>query len=308
MTPIEVALSRLERVVSAGASKWKARCPAHEDRNPSLLASVRSDSSVGLYCFAGCAFESIVAAMGLAAVDLRAPSIDAKPGKAGAPPRSWLSLSKSKQIATHEIAKLSLIRETLAGSVPARGTLAEKYLRSRGIEMLPEVRRFAPALKHTETGWSFPTLLAPIVDVRGELIGLHRTFLDPDGNGKAKVEPNRMMLGRCMGGAVRLGNLGEEIGIGEGIETSLSAMQLRGVPVWAALSTAGIMALVLPPLPAASRVVIFADNDVNGAGARAAKAAAERWYREGRRIRIATPNAAGTDFNDLLRSSGGARR
>jgi phage/plasmid primase-like uncharacterized protein len=88
--------------------------------------------------------------------------------------------------------------------------------------------------------------------------------------------------------------------VGEGIETVLSAVQATGLAAWAALSTSGLVALVLPPLPLAATVVILADNDRNGAGARAARSAAARWVTEGRRVRLAMPPEPGTDFNDVL--------
>jgi putative DNA primase/helicase len=47
-------------------------------------------------------------------------------------------------------------------------------------------------------------------------------------------------------------------------------------------------------------VIILADNDANAAGERAARAAAERWLDEGRRVRIAMPPETDSDFNDVL--------
>jgi phage/plasmid primase-like uncharacterized protein len=47
------------------------------------------------------------------------------------------------------------------------------------------------------------------------------------------------------------------------------------------------------------RVIVLADHDANGAGQRAARTAAQRWIREGRKVRIALPPAKG-DFNDML--------
>ena len=52
---------------------------------------------------------------------------------------------------------------------------------------------------------------------------VQRTFLARDGSGKAPVEPERMMLGPCRGGVARLGNPGEVLLVGEGIETCLAA-------------------------------------------------------------------------------------
>ena len=82
----------------------------------------------------------------------------------------------------------------------------------------------------------------------------------------------------------------------EGIETGLSIMDATGISTWAGISACGIKALLLPPPPLASEVVICADND--DPGVRAAHEAAERWTAEGRTVRIALP-PAGMDFNDL---------
>jgi DNA primase len=86
--------------------------------------------------------------------------------------------------------------------------------------------------------------------------------------------------------------------IGEGIETTLSAMQAAGIPAWAALSTSGMRSLNLPNT--VREVIVLADGD--DPGDTAARACAERWAREGRRVRIARP-PPGFDFNDLLMCS-----
>jgi hypothetical protein len=127
-------------------------------------------------------------------------------------------------------------------------------------------------------------------------IAIHRTFLSKDGLAKAAVDPQRMMLGPCRGGAVRLSwPADDRLMVGEGIETCLAAMQATGLPTWAALSTSGLKALDLPR--AIRFVTILADGD--DAGDAAACEAARRWTQEGRRVRIARP-PKGLDFNDLL--------
>ena len=103
------------------------------------------------------------------------------------------------------------------------------------------------------------------------------------------------------GGAVCLASAGEKLVIAEGIESADSAMQMAGIPSWAALCAEGIARLILPPLPLATEVIIAADNDANGTGQRAACAAAQCWLAEGRRVRIATPPIPGSDWNDVLR-------
>ena len=126
-------------------------------------------------------------------------------------------------------------------------------------------------------------------------LAIHRTFLACDGRGKAPVDPQKMMLGPCRCGAVRLARAGNVLMVGEGIETCLAAMQATGYAAWAALSTSGLRSLDLPE--DVRDVIILADGD--DAGETAARYAALRWQREERRVRIARP-PHGMDFNDML--------
>ena len=131
--------------------------------------------------------------------------------------------------------------------------------------------------------------------VDGEPLAIHRTYLSRDGTGKAPIEPQKLMLGPCRGGVVRLAHPDARLMVGEGIETCLSAMQETGHPAWAALSTSGLRSL---DLPANIRdVIVLADGDEPGEAA--ARHCALRRKREGRRVRIARP-PTGMDFNDLL--------
>ena len=68
--PIDVVLASLDKVKASGAGKWKACCPAHDDRDPSLSVREAEDGKVLLHCWAGCDTESIVAALGLSIRDL----------------------------------------------------------------------------------------------------------------------------------------------------------------------------------------------------------------------------------------------
>lgn len=69
MSAVERLLSRLGGVRRAGALKWTARCPAHEDRNPSL--SIREvEGRVLVHCFGGCEVHDVLAAVGLTLGDL----------------------------------------------------------------------------------------------------------------------------------------------------------------------------------------------------------------------------------------------
>lgn len=62
-------LSRLEGVKRCG-KRWRAKCPAHEDRTPSLSIVLGSDGRVLLFCFACCPLSNILAALDLRPRDL----------------------------------------------------------------------------------------------------------------------------------------------------------------------------------------------------------------------------------------------
>ena len=128
-----------------------------------------------------------------------------------------------------------------------------------------------------------------------DVVAVHRTFLTADGRKKASVSLNKMMLGQCSGGAVRLAQADEELTLAEGIETALSILQVTGKPTWACLSTSGLKAVLLPSQ--VKTVTIAADGDE--AGEKATQEAARRFHLEGREVRIARPPAY-MDFNDLL--------
>lgn len=53
-----------------GAGKWQARCPAHDDRSPSLSIRAGQDGRVLVHCFAGCVLEGILSALNLTRGDL----------------------------------------------------------------------------------------------------------------------------------------------------------------------------------------------------------------------------------------------
>ena len=67
---LDKVLSCLDKVKSTGANKWKACCPAHDDKNPSLAITETSDGTVLLKCWAGCTAQDIVSAIGLELRDL----------------------------------------------------------------------------------------------------------------------------------------------------------------------------------------------------------------------------------------------
>ncbi len=66
---VDNLISRLEGVRSTGQNRWIARCPAHDDKSPSL-AIREVDDRVLIHCFAGCSPQEIVSVVGLDLSDL----------------------------------------------------------------------------------------------------------------------------------------------------------------------------------------------------------------------------------------------
>jgi hypothetical protein len=181
-----------------------------------------------------------------------------------------------------------------SAALPAAGTVVETYLRSRAITLLPACLRYSLDCYHTETRTRWPAMVVARIDQAGNVSAVHRTYLTPAGS-KAPVVPQKKDLGPAKGTAIRLSAVAEDLLIGEGIETTLSAMQATGRPGWAAGSARMLQDLILPA--AVRSVVILADGDATGITH--SRAALARWISEGRQARIVYA-PAGKDFNDLL--------
>lgn len=214
----------------------------------------------------------------------------------------------------------NMLREAYMSSKPiVPGDLAHRYLESRRIaeRVYPEALRFAPKLADGDGGIR-PCMVA-MVGVHGEMKGgrqrfvtMHRTFLRPDGGGKAEMEnPRKLMPGSVPDGAcVMLSSWPGHgpIGIAEGIETAMSASALFDIPVWAALNAT--MLTKWQPPEGADEVVIFADHDRSFTGQWAAYtlARALRKQQPDLDLKILTPGIEGTDWADewMLKSGGRA--
>ena len=268
---------------------WMSPCPTHEDRDPSLSLSDADDSKVLVHCHAGCDQSVVIG-------ELRSRGLWDDAGQHGRRPTTKQPPTASSTPAQDDSNRTAAALRLWRAAVPAPGTPVETYLRSRGIDLaVPSSVRFHPRLKHP-SGGVWPVMVALVTHgPDGQALAIHRTFLTRDGAGKAPVPPQKMMLGPCRGGAVRLAIPSGKLMVGEGIETCLAAMQATGSSAWAALSTSGLCAL---QLPADIRdVIVLADGDDPGESA--ALDAARRWKREGRTVRVARP-PPGMDFNDVL--------
>jgi hypothetical protein len=196
-------------------------------------------------------------------------------------------------------------RRLFAMSQPITGTIAEAYLRRRGITALHGcgALRFHPHCYYrpgpdapTET---WPALIAAVTGLDGKITGAHRTWLDPSGRGKAPVETPRRAMGHLLGHGVRFGVANDVMAAGEGIETMLSLRSLMPtLPMVAALSANHLAAILFPG--ALRRLYIARDCDP--AGDAALSTLNDRAAAAG--IEALTLSPALGDFNEDLRRLG----
>jgi putative DNA primase/helicase len=269
-------------------NNWIAHCPAHHDRKPSLSICDADDGKVLVYCRADCTQNAVIDAL-----RQRGLWQDGRPRKS----KRYAKAPVKKEPDCDDAQRTKDALKIWQSAKPAGGTVVETYLRSRGLHLpWSQSIRFCPRLKHQPSDSAWPAMVSLVtLGIDDTQLAIQRTFLAVDGSGKAPVDPQRMMLGPCRGGAVRLAPAGDVLMVGEGIESCLAGMHATGVPAWAALSTSGLRTLDLPD--AVRDVIILADGDEPGETA--ARNAALRWKGEGRSVRIARP-IEGQDFNDML--------
>ena len=190
---------------------------------------------------------------------------------------------------------------------PIAGSPVERYLESRktSAEAVPALR-YHSRVYSAEVGKFLPAMVASVTRLHQPtlVMAVHRTWLTATGQ-KAGLKVVKKALGSTSGGGVVLGAVAEDVVIGEGIETTLSASAALSLPGIATLGTAGMTRLDLPQH--VRRAVIAYDNDANGAGRRAARTLGQRLLRQGCRVDLAGPPDNFNDFNEWAqaKSSGG---
>ncbi len=203
-------------------------------------------------------------------------------------------------------------RRLFAMSQPIAGTLAERYLAGRGIILAARERalRFHPGCYYRDlvTGemQALPALIAAVANLEGRISGLQRTWLAPDGTGKARVADPRRSLGHLLGNGIWLGlDPGAPVPViaaGEGFETMASLRTVMpALPVAAATSANHLAGLTFPP--DCRRLYIAADADA--AGRHGIERLSQRAGEAGIATFVLRPRLG--DFNDDLRHLGPAR-
>lgn len=290
-------------------------CPFHSERTPSFWVIEKKGFA---HCF-GCGWSGDAISWlrdrhGMSfveAVEDLAIRAGMQPDREGRmrPPALPVARPAPAEIEAEREDRIAWARDLWKGCQPVAGTLVEVYLRSRGIEParlvwsdgrrgVPPTIRFHPGLRHKDSGQMFPAMVAAVQDGQRRITGVHRTFLAPDGRGKAPVASAKKMAGSVWGGAIRLCEAQSRLGVAEGIETSLSVTLGAELPVWVAGSLGNMAAIELPPIVRELVLCIDADGNPETAARTLDKAQAFHAAR-GIRVRLARP-PAGMDFNDLL--------
>jgi hypothetical protein len=196
-------------------------------------------------------------------------------------------------------------RRLFAMSQPIPGTIAEAYLRKRGITALHELHalRFHPRCYYRPDADAptevWPALIAAVTDLAGKITGAHRTWLDPSGRDKAPVDTPRRAMGHLLGHGVRFGSATDVMAAGEGLETMLSLRSaLPVLPMLAALSANHLAAILFP----ATLRRLYVARDRDPAGDLAVATLTERAHSAG--IEALTLTPALGDFNEDLRELG----
>jgi hypothetical protein len=110
-------LDRLERVKQTAPDRWLARCPAHEDRAPSLSIRELDDGRLLVHDFGGCEVGDVLAAVGLSLGDLfeqRLPQHSYPASHSRIPARDLLEIISEETSVVAIIAADMLARQTIS--------------------------------------------------------------------------------------------------------------------------------------------------------------------------------------------------
>lgn len=215
---------------------------------------------------------------------------------------------------TDKVSKKDMLLNRFSAIHTIKDTQVEAYLNSRGIYELPQMSvKFARAEWDAKEGRNFACMYAVATTENMDIAYTHKTYLE---NGKkAQVLANKKIYTvndynkpcqtcnttHAASVAVRMFEHDSILGISEGIESALSAKQLFNVPTWSVLNTSIMKAFKAPA--GVKTLVIYADNDNNGAGLAAAFVCGNKNIlanNDVERVQIVTPEVKGKDFNDML--------
>jgi len=257
---------------------WLVSCPCPNhgklrgDRSPSLSVADGDDGRLLLTCFAGCDFISILDELKHRGL------ID---GTQSVPTRNRFTPTLHRFTEpSPDVGAVTIWQAT----VEAQETVVDEYLNRRGIYLRPPTLRYRLDRR---------SMVAAVQAPDRKIIAIQQTWLTSDGE---KAAAKRLTTGNLGTGAVRLGASARCLGLAEGVETALSAMQMTGMTVWASLGASRLHSVELPA--EVEEVHIFVDNDEPGRAA--ARKAAQVHTQLGRTVYLRSPPDQCGDWNDFL--------
>jgi hypothetical protein len=214
------------------------RCPAHNDRTPSL--SIRQGrTSILVHCFAGCDSTDVMRAIRRVL---------------GTPIRDQLPRPEPANDRTAPFQRL------WDEALPVEGTLAQRYLHDiRGIRFIPPDIRFHPRcpMGKGRQARFLPALLVGAFRLQ-RLIAIQRLFLDP----ATAERTHRMMLGNSRGGIWPARFSGPVMTIAEGFESACAYRQLTGREAGSCFGVRNLANFEL--VSATAAIALLPDNDAEG--------------------------------------------
>jgi hypothetical protein len=282
---------RAKTIVEALGGHWRGsrgecRCPAHDDGDPSL--SVRlGDTAILFHCFAGCSTSDVLRALHRLKLhdrgSLEMPAAKPRRDNRGLAMRLWVA------------------------SRPIAGTIADDYLHARDLSgPFPRVLRFNPTtvLGSGADKRIMPAMIAAVENDLG-VVAVQRTFLDPLDLLHKPIPKPKVSLGLLGTAAIRLAPATDELGLAEGIEDALTAMEWFGTPTWA---LGGVERLAFVDIPEkVRRVIVYSDRGI--AAERLLEKARDHLTSDGRELVNRPPPLDYADWNDAWRAKvlGGGR-
>ena len=266
-------------------AKGMARCPAHDDRTPSLGVTLGRRALL-FHCFAGCSQDQVLTALagrGVSPASMFSGQVEAHAGGSAGKP------------AHHTFAERIWREATPIGDTPAKA-----YLEARGIRAVSRALRFHPRTPLGPKGNTryLPALIAAVTMDHG-LVAIHRTFLNLVRPAVVPFDNPKRALGSLASGAVRLFEpVDGRLGLAEGIESALAAKALTQIPCWASLGNERFGLVSIPE--SVRELHLFVDHDAGGELAE--ERARSAYACESRTIVTRRPRGPGKDWNDALQA------
>lgn len=266
-------------------SKGMARCPAHDDRTPSLGVTL-GRRAILFHCFAGCSQDQVLTALA---------------GR-GVSPASMFAGNAQIDACTNadKPAHRAFAERIWREATPIGDTPAQSYLEARGIRAVSRALRFHPRTPLGPKGNTqyLPALIAAVTMDHG-LVAIHRTFLNLVRPAVVPFNNPKRALGSLASGAVRLFEpVDGRLGLAEGIESAIAAKALTQIPCWASLGNERFGLVSIPE--SVSELHLFVDHDAGGDIAE--ERARSAYACENRTIVTRRPRGHGKDWNDALQA------